>query len=61
MGGAPKHPVWYYNLKQNPHVELQDCATKVKARAATVGDTTDVTCTFLGTDIKVPVPTPSVP
>jgi hypothetical protein len=40
---------------------LQDCATKVKARAATVGDTTDVTCTFLGTDIKVPVPTPSVP
>jgi deazaflavin-dependent oxidoreductase (nitroreductase family) len=28
MGGAPKHPVWYYNLKQNPHVELQDCATK---------------------------------
>ncbi|HEX7668147.1 MAG TPA: nitroreductase family deazaflavin-dependent oxidoreductase [Polyangiaceae bacterium] len=28
MGGAPKHPVWYYNLKQNPNVELQDCATK---------------------------------
>ncbi len=28
MGGAPKNPVWYYNLKKNPHVELQDCATK---------------------------------
>ena len=28
MGGAPKHPVWYYNLKKNPHVELQDGATK---------------------------------
>ena len=28
MGGAPKHPVWYYNLKKNPQVELQDCATK---------------------------------
>jgi deazaflavin-dependent oxidoreductase (nitroreductase family) len=28
MGGAPKHPVWYYNLKKNPHVELQDCTTK---------------------------------
>jgi deazaflavin-dependent oxidoreductase (nitroreductase family) len=28
MGGAPKHPVWYYNLKKNPHVELQDCANK---------------------------------
>lgn len=23
-GGAPEHPVWYYNLKKNPHVELQD-------------------------------------
>lgn len=28
LGGAPKHPVWYYNLKANPHVELQDGATK---------------------------------
>jgi F420H(2)-dependent quinone reductase len=28
MGGAPKHPVWYYNLKHNPHVELQDGALK---------------------------------
>ena len=23
-GGAPEHPVWYYNLKADPHVELQD-------------------------------------
>jgi deazaflavin-dependent oxidoreductase (nitroreductase family) len=29
MGGAPKHPVWYYNLKKEPHVELQDGATKL--------------------------------
>jgi deazaflavin-dependent oxidoreductase (nitroreductase family) len=28
LGGAPKHPVWYYNLKKNSHVELQDRATK---------------------------------
>jgi deazaflavin-dependent oxidoreductase (nitroreductase family) len=28
LGGAPKNPVWYYNLKQTPHVELQDGATK---------------------------------
>ena len=28
LGGAPKHPVWYFNLKANPHVELQDGATK---------------------------------
>ena len=24
LGGAPKHPVWYYNLIAHPHVELQD-------------------------------------
>jgi deazaflavin-dependent oxidoreductase (nitroreductase family) len=24
IGGAPKHPVWYYNLVANPRVELQD-------------------------------------
>jgi deazaflavin-dependent oxidoreductase (nitroreductase family) len=23
-GGAPDHPHWYYNLRANPHVELQD-------------------------------------
>jgi deazaflavin-dependent oxidoreductase (nitroreductase family) len=28
QGGAPKHPVWYYNLTANPHVELQDGATR---------------------------------
>lgn len=29
MGGAPKPPVWYHNLVANPHVELQDGATKL--------------------------------
>jgi len=24
LGGAPKHPVWDYNLRAHPHVELQD-------------------------------------
>jgi F420H(2)-dependent quinone reductase len=24
LGGAPKNPVWYYNVVANPHVELQD-------------------------------------
>src|SRR6187455_2362648 len=28
LGGAPKHPVWYNNLKANPHVELQDGPSK---------------------------------
>jgi deazaflavin-dependent oxidoreductase (nitroreductase family) len=23
-GGAPKHPVWYHNIKGHPEVELQD-------------------------------------
>jgi len=26
LGGAPKHPVWYYNLIAHPQVELQDGA-----------------------------------
>jgi deazaflavin-dependent oxidoreductase (nitroreductase family) len=24
LGGAPKNPVWYHNVKANPRVELQD-------------------------------------
>lgn len=28
LGGAPKNPVWYYNLKKDPHVELQDGPAK---------------------------------
>ena len=24
QGGAPKNPVWYYNLVADPHVEVQD-------------------------------------
>ena len=24
LGGAPKNPVWYYNVVKNPRVELQD-------------------------------------
>lgn len=26
LGGAPKNPVWYYNVVKNPRVELQDGA-----------------------------------
>ena len=28
LGGSPSHPVWYYNVVANPHVELQDGATR---------------------------------
>ena len=26
LGGAPKNPVWFYNIKAHPQVELQDGA-----------------------------------
>jgi deazaflavin-dependent oxidoreductase (nitroreductase family) len=35
-GGAPKHPVWYWNLVKNPHVELQDGEVKRDYRAREV-------------------------
>jgi deazaflavin-dependent oxidoreductase (nitroreductase family) len=28
LGGAPKNPVWYYNVLADPHVELQDGPVK---------------------------------
>lgn len=28
QGGAPKHPVWYFNIKADPLVELQDGPVK---------------------------------
>ena len=33
LGGAPKHPVWYYNITKQPLVELQDGAVKRDYRA----------------------------
>ncbi len=36
LGGAPRHPVWYYNLTANPHVELQDGPVKKDYRAKEV-------------------------
>ncbi|MEV4338992.1 nitroreductase family deazaflavin-dependent oxidoreductase [Streptomyces sp. NPDC049590] len=36
LGGAPKHPVWYYNVKADPHVELQDGPVKRDMRAREV-------------------------
>lgn len=28
LGGSDKNPVWYHNVKANPHVELQDGANR---------------------------------
>jgi deazaflavin-dependent oxidoreductase (nitroreductase family) len=36
LGGAARNPVWYHNLKANPHVELQDGPTKRDYRAREV-------------------------
>ena len=43
LGGAPKNPVWYYNLVANPHVELQDGPVKKDYQAREVdGEEYDV-------------------
>jgi deazaflavin-dependent oxidoreductase (nitroreductase family) len=33
LGGAPKHPVWYYNLVAHPQVEIQDGPVKQEMTA----------------------------
>lgn len=39
LGGAPKNPVWYYNVKENPLVELQDgSVTKDYQAREAIGD-----------------------
>ena len=42
LGGAPKNPVWYYNIKAHPQVELQDGTTHGEYRAREIfGDEKD--------------------
>ncbi|NGO44386.1 nitroreductase family deazaflavin-dependent oxidoreductase [Streptomyces ureilyticus] len=36
LGGAPKHPVWYFNVKADPRVELQDGTVRTDMRAREV-------------------------
>jgi len=38
QGGAPKHPLWYHNLKADPHVEIRD---KTEAYAMRVREVVD--------------------
>ncbi|MQF94180.1 MAG: nitroreductase family deazaflavin-dependent oxidoreductase [SAR202 cluster bacterium] len=40
QGGAPKHPVWYYNLKADPNVEIRD---ETKVQSMRVREVTDQT------------------
>jgi deazaflavin-dependent oxidoreductase (nitroreductase family) len=36
MGGAPKNPVWVYNLRANPEVEIRDGTKVTKMRVREV-------------------------
>jgi F420H(2)-dependent quinone reductase len=36
LGGAPKNPVWYHNVKKNPRVEVQDGPTTADYEAREV-------------------------
>ncbi len=38
MGGAPKHPDWYHNLKEQPNVEIRDKAEVHSMRVREVMD-----------------------
>jgi len=38
VGGAPKHPVWVYNLRANPAVELRDHTAIQAMRVREVND-----------------------
>jgi deazaflavin-dependent oxidoreductase (nitroreductase family) len=38
MGGAPKNPVWVYNLRENPEVEIRDKAEVTPMRVREVTD-----------------------
>lgn len=38
MGGQPKNPVWVYNLRENPNVEIRDATSVYNMRAREVID-----------------------
>lgn len=40
-GGAPKHPLWYYNLRAEPKVEIQDEAKVQSMRVREVVDSAE--------------------
>ncbi len=41
QGGAPKHPLWYYNLKAEPNVEIRDGAEVYSMRVREVVDSVE--------------------
>ena len=41
QGGAPKHPVWYFNLKANNSIKIQDGPNIYNMRVTEVTDATE--------------------
>lgn len=41
QGGAPKHPVWYHNLKAEPNVEIRDKTEVYSMRVREVIDSVE--------------------
>ncbi|MDA0262615.1 MAG: nitroreductase family deazaflavin-dependent oxidoreductase [Chloroflexi bacterium] len=41
QGGSPKHPVWYYNLKADPNVEIRDKTAVHSMRVREVVDASE--------------------
>ena len=41
QGGAPKHPLWYHNLKVEPNVEIRDEAEVYSMRVRAVVDSVE--------------------
>ena len=41
QGGAPKHPLWYHNLKAEPNVEIRDEAEVYSMRVREVVDSVE--------------------
>ncbi|HEX9922485.1 MAG TPA: nitroreductase/quinone reductase family protein, partial [Anaerolineae bacterium] len=41
QGGAPKHPLWYHNLKADPHVEIRDKTEVYAMRVREVMDSVE--------------------
>ncbi len=41
VGGAPTHPVWVYNLRENPVVEIRDHTVVQAMRVREVDDATE--------------------
>jgi deazaflavin-dependent oxidoreductase (nitroreductase family) len=50
MGGAPKHPIWYLNLQENPEVRLQvkGQAFAANARTATAEEKPELWAKMVG-------------